>query len=457
MVSALALPPVRPLVRATRLPPLRPAGGLSNDRYNLDFAAMWRSGYSPAQVTSALAAAGFTFARASTALDPIDGTSFSTDQPRVTSDGLLVEGSRQNLQGWSNAANGASWSAASASVTANNVTAPDGSSSGDTVTEAGTGALLRDASAITITTATSYTVSAYLRRVNTDWVRVNAGDSTALTNMARIWVNLATGALGTSGTLGTGWSVVAASVKPAANGWFRASLTFQSASATTLYLAFCTASADNSASRADVGSGAGNGGAFAVWGAMLEQASFPSSIYPTTSASAVTRAAESCVRTVDANFMAQGTVIIEFVPPIAVTDNVRHHLLAITDGGLNRWALRMLDSVSYPQFIVGNGSTTTTSSVATNYSGVTVQHVAIAWNSARSMLAHNGALGSAGGGYAHLGSNTTLALGHQPGGGNECYARILSVRHLNYMASDTELAALSVQGPAFDFDFAGAV
>lgn len=136
-------------------------------------------------------------------------------------------------------------------------------------TEGSTGSGGRPTAAIVTNANQLYTFSIYLKRSNTDWVRVAIADTTAGANQARIWVDLANGVIGTNSTAGTGVTYVSSTIEAAGDGWYRVSITVQNASTTT-YPYFFTASGDGAASRADVGGGPGVGGEIYVSAPQLE-------------------------------------------------------------------------------------------------------------------------------------------------------------------------------------------
>jgi len=215
---------------------------------------------------------------------------FSSGRPR-----LLLENQSTNLfthsQNFDTATSGSTWNKGTMSVTADSGASPTGTIDADLLVEAGAG-IMRNNAAITVVTATTYTVSAYVKRSNCDWIRSIIADSTGYTNGVEIWFNLATGAVGTYQTRGTGWTTAGTpTITPAPNGFYRIAFSFVT-SGTALFWAINTASANASGTRADVGSGTGIGSEYFLWGAQLEAASFASSYIPTTSAT-VTRLIET--------------------------------------------------------------------------------------------------------------------------------------------------------------------
>ena len=157
----------------------------------------------------------------------------------------------------------ASWSKTDTTVTANAIAAPDGLTTADLLTEgsAGTSQILQT---ITVVAQKPYTASLYLKYGNHDWVMVLFYEPST-SNQARVWVNLSTGALGTSTSSGTGVTNLGTTITNVGNGWYRVTIsaTFTNTSA-ALYIT--SATADNSFSRV-------NNGTRYQWGAQVNQGS----------------------------------------------------------------------------------------------------------------------------------------------------------------------------------------
>jgi hypothetical protein len=153
-----------------------------------------------------------------------------------------------------------------------------------------------------------------------------------------------------------------------------------------------------------------------------------------TSGSAATRNGESCIRTIQPSFMAQGTVLVEYGNPAGGT--ARTFLLLVTDSGNSRWNLRSSDGGSYaPNLAVGDGTANTTL-VGTAYAVGTGQRAAAAWTGSRSILAHNGTLTAAGNGYTSDGT-TQLVLGGTSDNAHWGYIR--RIRHYAAVFTDSNL------------------
>lgn len=247
------------------------------------------------------------FTRASNATDDSTGTllTFGNNMPRLsTQKGLLLEGARTNLIIQSADLTDAAWIKTDTTITANNITSPDGGTNADLVTEgsAGNADLVQQT---VISAGATHTQSVFLKRGNNNWFRVEATDITN-SNGTRAWVNLATGALGTVQNFGTGTGI-SASIQSLLNGWYCVKVTTTIAAATTSRIRIISASADGSVTRV-------SNSTYYAWGGQSEQASSASSYIPTTG-TAATRAADSALNSVLASIgfnPNEGTLLVEY-------------------------------------------------------------------------------------------------------------------------------------------------
>ena len=205
---------------------------------------------------------------------------FDHDPTTGESLGLLVEESRANLVLQSEDF-GTTWATTQGTVLVNQTTAPTGASVADEFEDTGSASGVFQS--ITISANATYTASVYLKRNTADWYRIYWGNAT-FTNGLRVWVNLATGSTGTTQTTGTS-TINATTVASIGNGWYRVSLTGVIDNSTTAgRLQINSAASDGSASRVL------NAKVY-LWGAQLEESSYPTSYIPTTTSTA-TRAAD---------------------------------------------------------------------------------------------------------------------------------------------------------------------
>jgi hypothetical protein len=210
--------------------------------------------------------------------------------------GLLVEEARTNLILRSEEFDNVSWTKASATITANESTAPDGTTTADLWTN--TGSLG--------TVSQSYTKDATERTYSASiWVKSSvtaftlALDSGSNTNRGKAVFNFATGVLTTIDNSGT-FTNTSGTITAYPDSWYRVTVTTTTSTATTVrFIVFFS----------------GTGATARIWGAQLEEnAAFATSYIPTVAAT-VTRAADVASIT-GANFGSwyrqdEGTVFAE--------------------------------------------------------------------------------------------------------------------------------------------------
>jgi hypothetical protein len=203
------------------------------------------------------------------------GPRFDYDPVTLAPKGLLIEEQRTNLLLRSEEFDSVSWSKANATITANSVVAPNGTTTADTFVSTATAGASSGANQGVTGTVAAYTFSIYAKAGTVNFLRLALTSNTVAANA---WFNLATGVVGTVE------SGVTASITAAGNGWYRCSVTRTLAAVSeTCFIRL--ADLDNSLS-------APSGSTLSTWGAQLEAGAFATSYIPTV-ASQVTRAADS--------------------------------------------------------------------------------------------------------------------------------------------------------------------
>ena len=261
--------------------------------------------------------------RGSTATDynPTTGTAFfgprfDHDPATGASRGLLIEESRQNLLQRSAEFDNAYWTKTRASITANAIAAPDGTTTADLLVEDNSASnshfafrQIAHAGANGPVTATVFAKAKERTRVS---LVVGAGTPSPVNfSFGETVFNLADGTAGSyiafqAGTASNGTG--SATIVNVGNGWYRCSVTVTpvgvTATDTQLYIAL-----HNGTSTSYTGDN--TSGAY-IWGAQLEAGDFPTSYIPTTSA-AVTRQADSAIVNPISSFynQSEGTLFAE--------------------------------------------------------------------------------------------------------------------------------------------------
>ena len=187
--------------------------------------------------------------------------------------GLLVEEQRSNLLLQSEDFGNVAYTVAAGSITTDTSTAPNGTTTADTVSSTGTTVVSQSytkaASSIT------YTASLFVKGTVTA-LSLTVDDG-ATANRGRCVFNLSTGTLTSTSNDGTFTGTIG-SITPFPNGWYRLVVTTTTNTTTTARHRFFWS---------------GSGTSIDVWGAQLEVGAFPTSYIPTTTAAA-TRSADVC-------------------------------------------------------------------------------------------------------------------------------------------------------------------
>jgi hypothetical protein len=187
-----------------------------------------------------------------------------TTNATVTGSNGLIQNAPMNLLTFSEQFDNGAWTKQQATVTANAVVAPDGTTTADKLVEDSTNNVHR-AIQVPTTTAVSTTFTVYAKAAERTWCYL----ANASANHAA-YFNLATGVVGT--LVGP----TTATITPVGNGWYRCAITSTPAAGAQVYGVFiATADAVNSY--------LGNGiSGINIWGAQLESSATATTYNPTT-------------------------------------------------------------------------------------------------------------------------------------------------------------------------------
>jgi len=201
--------------------------------------------------------------------------------------GLLIEKQRTNSVTYSEQTDNSAWTKAVLTVTANASVAPDGLLTADKIVEASSGSAQHNMrQVVNVTANTTYTASVFAKsaeRFNLRFGLLNSG----LSSGAYAQFNLNTGVISGQVTAGTATNI-SYSIEPVGNGFYRCSVAVTVDNSSTSITPFIGL-LDDSGNASYSGDGASG---LYIWGAQLEQGSFPTSYIPTTGATA-TRAADN--------------------------------------------------------------------------------------------------------------------------------------------------------------------
>lgn len=329
--------------------------------------------------------------------------------------GYLAEGARTNLCLHSQALDNAAWTPNNLTVGANNVVAPDGTTTAETLTSSGVSTNIYQS--VTITTA-AHTWSVYVKKGTADFLWMDAYDGAN----RRTWFNL------TTATVATNTAGNTATITSLPSGWLRATVS-RTAGATTGFAVVGMSDADNS-------SDAAVGKTMVVWGMQLEAASFASTYIPTTTA-AVTRNADvlTYVAAGNANAVA-GSSYAEVTMP-----NQSAVAMYLVDLGNNRPSLYVTSS-SGLKLSIYDGATESVDSAITP-SLTTAQKVASSYGGAVMKTFVGGAAGTGAVFDGSMNVGTNISVGAQNGSGLQPYGTIRNVRIFGTALSDAQLTAMT--------------
>lgn len=235
-----------------------------------------------------------TFTRASTGtyLDS-DGLikTAAIDVPRIDYDpvthahtGLIIEAAATNLLTYSEQFDNAAWTKTNATITANSLAAPDGTTNADSFIEAaGSSQKYMRVSLATVGPGT-YTLSIYAKTLSgTRYLALEFDAGGGETR--RSFFDVA------NGTVTSNYNSAAGSITAIGGGWYRCAVTVTMVGAASLMWVYIS----NSSSSVSGYTGNGTSGLY-LWGAQLETGTAATSYIPTTTA-AVTRAADTITGT----------------------------------------------------------------------------------------------------------------------------------------------------------------
>ena len=343
------------------------------------------------------------------------GPRFDYDPVTLAPKGLLIEEQRTNLLTYSEQVDNAVWTKASVTATANTTVSPDGTANAETLTENTTGGehvafqqVSKAATAITYTHSIYYKAGSGSRNIGVAITDGTLGGLTAIFSTSGSVV-LASQVVGTA----TGWTAVGAAVTAVGNGWFRASFTATTNTATrvdgVVYLVDGT-------TRSYTGNGTSS---LLIYGAQLEAGAFATSYIPTV-ASQVTRAADSASM-IGNNFarwynQTQGTVYAEFL--LNSTAGTFPSAYSINDGTANNRIQPYQNSA-----LTSIGFDITTGGAAQAAINITVPSLATAYVRHAGVYQTNSAVAAANGTLGTEDTSVTLAPYNRLGLGSNSLAQ----------------------------------
>jgi hypothetical protein len=206
----------------------------------------------------------------------LDFANTKTLDPRITFtrastgtfyDGKTVAKAEENLVLRSQEFDNAAWTATNVTITANDTTAPDGTTTAEKLIVSNGDTSGRASQTITLS-ASAVTFSVYAKASEWGWVILSEGGP----GTKSAYFDLSTGAVGTVAGVST-----TATITSVGNDWYRCTISFTASGSSATYRITAT-NADNTVSTGD-----GTSGIF-IWGAQLEQRSSVTAYTATTTA-----------------------------------------------------------------------------------------------------------------------------------------------------------------------------
>jgi hypothetical protein len=218
----------------------------------------------------------------------LDFANTKTLDPRITFtrastatfyDGKTVAKAEENLLQYSQEFDNAYWTKSQATITANSTTAPDGTTTAESLVEgSGTVTPVVTRAGLPVISGQTYVLSVFAKANTRSWLRIAQGNSAFgagdYLTVRSVYFDLTNGVVGTKGSTFT-----SASITSVGNGWYRCVAIGTAASSTNLGFDIGVASADLTGSF--TGDGASN---IFIWGAQLEQRSSVTAYTATTTA-----------------------------------------------------------------------------------------------------------------------------------------------------------------------------
>lgn len=361
--------------------------------------------------------------------DPLLIYNHFDDEPRIDFDavtgdrkGLLIEEARTNLIPYSEEFDNAAWSKFNSTVTVNTSVAPDGSLTAEKLLENSANST-HGLGEQTAFANGAYVLSVFAKAAERNVLQIllSSTISTKFCNFDLI-----------AGTA----SNADGSIISVGNGWYRCSLSF-TANATTDFAAFLIQTS-NSAARDAAYTGDGTSGIY-IWGAQIEEGSFPTSYIPT-SGSTVTRSADvASIATSAFGFNEdEGTVFVEG----RTSSSLISALFTINDNSINNRISQRLTGSNVQALIVNEGTTQSSINVSNHIIG-SFSKSALTYQENNFNNASQGTLGTADTSGTVASSLTQIELGTSRSPSNMLNGHIKKLQYFPRRLSDTELQEIT--------------
>jgi len=211
-----------------------------------------------------------------------DRVTFSrTSNATVTNSAGLIAYAPHNLLTFSEQFDNAAWAKTGSTATANSTTAPDGTTTADTLVEDTSNNAHSYNQSVTTIASVDYCFSVFLKNVDRQYVSISFNRNSVSTVWASAVFDLVGGTVTGTNTSG-GATLVSSSITNVGSGWYRCQIVANIGANTDGQVYLAGASASSGASFRGAQTYVGTSKSFYLWGAQLEQRSTATTYNPTT-------------------------------------------------------------------------------------------------------------------------------------------------------------------------------
>jgi hypothetical protein len=346
---------------------------------------------------------------------------------------LLLEPSKTNLVTYSEDFSDASWIKTRSSISGNLAISPDGALNAGKLIETTDTGLHAVSKTFTVVSGVSHTVSVFIKKGTNKFVQILFGTNN-VTNNPYVNFDVNQGVFENNGT-------TSVDVKYFGNGWYRCSATVTTASTSLTY--FISPIQSISDSRASSFTGSVNNNIY-IYGAQLEQGSYPTSYIPTNGA-AVTRAAETANGAGDASTFndSEGVLMAEIS---ALADDGTNRIISLSNGTNNNIISVQFSNAQSNDIIAYYNATGQTGRVIStaSYNIKSFNKTALVWNNSSFKFYVNGYLIGSDTIETPLVDGTLNQLKFQYGNSTlPFYGKTKQLQYYNSALTDSELEQLT--------------
>lgn len=368
----------------------------------------------------------FTYQNGNTVTNNVVNEAQGTAIPDATLKGYLAEGSRTNLLTYSEDFSNAAWAKNAATVTANAIASPSGTTTADKIISDTTSSNDHQVSQVfAVTNGTTYAVSIYAKKGEYSGLHLFF---TGNCNTTSVLFDVNSGILVSgSGTItaqgNNGWYLLKVNITATADGSinFRPQI-FPTTASIVSY------------------TGDGTSGIY-IWGAQIEPGSFASSYIPTTTA-AVTRSADVLTYPTSGNLLSQsGSVYLETVSQNAPSSEGNRYYItpdSEVDSALLYWRTLYDNKLSIYDLI-----TVATTNVPVMSASSNIQKLAAYWGNSRMSTCLNGLAGAGNPFDGDIGLGVNFRIGASTPFASAAFATIRNVKIWKKALSDTKLMEIT--------------